>query len=312
MNIRRVLALAVLVALLAAAGAALWRSAQDPHRDVAGRLASGLSCPSCAGETVADSRSPMAAAMRTTIDEQLAGGRTPEQVRDWFVQRYGPEIIADPPWSGIGALLWILPAVTLLAGLALAVRTATRPRSSSHTGAAHEPSTGTDEPAGGKDPAVTRRAWDVSALVLVGLVALVAVGAARTASEPNPAPPAERATSSPSGEVAERLARGSRLEAQAEFAAAAQAYGEAAELRDEPAIRLRQAFALLRAERAAEAARIARGVLVDLPEDPEALLVLGLAQRADGSPSATRTLRKFLKRAPEHPAAPDIRRLISG
>jgi hypothetical protein len=41
-----------------------------------------------------------------------------------------------------------------------------------------------------------------------------------------------------------------------------------------------------------------------------ALLVLGLAQRDAHDPAATSTLRTFLAVAPNHPAAPQVRRLL--
>jgi hypothetical protein len=52
-------------------------------------------------------------------------------------------------------------------------------------------------------------------------------------------------------------------------------------------------------------------VLATVPDSPDALLVLGLAQRQSDRAQAEVTLRRFLTAAPEHPAAPEIRRLLA-
>jgi hypothetical protein len=47
------------------------------------------------------------------------------------------------------------------------------------------------------------------------------------------------------------------------------------------------------------------------PHQALSLLVLGLAQRSMNLPSADATLRRFLRVAPHHPAAPQVRRLLA-
>jgi cytochrome c-type biogenesis protein CcmH len=107
------LALLAVALLFLGAGTGVWRSAA-PRTETAGTIAAGLLCPACQGESVAQSQSPMAAAMRDTIAQQLAAGRSPDQVRQWFVDRYGAQILTDPPHGGLGVLLWLIPAAALL------------------------------------------------------------------------------------------------------------------------------------------------------------------------------------------------------
>ncbi|PZR52950.1 hypothetical protein DNL40_09870 [Xylanimonas oleitrophica] len=117
---RRTVLAALVVAMLAAVGvvgALVLPSPGDAHADQVRAVAGSLRCPSCMGEDVADSASPLAESMRLVVAEQLAAGRTPGEVREWFARAYGDEVLLDPPRRGLGWLLWAAP----LAVVALAV-----------------------------------------------------------------------------------------------------------------------------------------------------------------------------------------------
>ncbi|MGV9806824.1 cytochrome c-type biogenesis protein CcmH [Micromonospora chersina] len=297
MRWRRALVALVLATLAAAAGAALARSAggpgrQDPVRDVS----AGLRCPACQGESVADSRSPIAAAMRQVVADQVAQGRDGAEIRRWFVQRYGADVLTDPPARGVRLLLWGVPVLALLAGGYAALRTL-RP------GAARTGSVPTGSAAPGTpDARSARRAWRVASVGVVALVASVAIVADRLD------PPARPAPADP---VAVALQLAHDLETQDRYDAAAQMYQEALRDRPDDGVRLRLAFALLRAGDGAAAQRTARDVLAREPDSPDGLLVLGLAQRNSRSVEADDTLRRFLAVAPAHPAAAEVRRLLA-
>ena len=53
------------------------------------RVASELRCPVCQGLSIEDSPSDMARDMRGIVKEQLAEGKTPEEVKEYFVRGYG-------------------------------------------------------------------------------------------------------------------------------------------------------------------------------------------------------------------------------
>jgi cytochrome c-type biogenesis protein CcmH len=109
----------LVVGLLAVAGA--W--AQQPARPISEQavhdIASELRCVVCQNLSVADSPSEMAAQMRALVRERLAAGESREQVIQYFVDRYGDWILLSPRRSGFTAIVWVLPVIGLVAGLAV-------------------------------------------------------------------------------------------------------------------------------------------------------------------------------------------------
>jgi cytochrome c-type biogenesis protein CcmH len=71
--------------------------------------------------------------MRAIVREQLQSGKSPEEIKNFFVSKYGEWVLLKPKTTGISALLWILPYVVLIAGVAAALwfahRWATKPKS---------------------------------------------------------------------------------------------------------------------------------------------------------------------------------------
>lgn len=126
------LALLGVVALILVAiglGTQLQRASTLDER--ARNLAGELRCPVCQGLSIADSPAPLAEQMRRIVWEQLAAGATDEDVRDFFVARYGTWILLAPPAEGRDLLLWLAPGVFVLLGL---IAVALRSRSHTHGG----------------------------------------------------------------------------------------------------------------------------------------------------------------------------------
>jgi cytochrome c-type biogenesis protein CcmH len=84
-------------------------------------LAAELRCVVCQNLSVADSPSEMAQQMRAVVREQLEAGKTPQEVRDFFVSKYGEWVLLKPKTSGVSLLLWVLPYVALAAGVIIAL-----------------------------------------------------------------------------------------------------------------------------------------------------------------------------------------------
>ena len=91
-----------------------------------------IMCPVCPAETIDQAQVEISFQMRAVIREMLAEGKPREEILDYFVDRYGPDILAAPPKSGANLLAWILPIVGVAAGLGalfLVVRAMTNARS---------------------------------------------------------------------------------------------------------------------------------------------------------------------------------------
>ncbi|MCY4486090.1 MAG: cytochrome c-type biogenesis protein CcmH [Deltaproteobacteria bacterium] len=83
-------------------------------------ISSELRCVVCQNLSVADSPAEMAVQMRGIVREQLQAGKTPDEVRAYFVSKYGEWVLLAPTAQGFNLTVWILPFVVLLAGLAFA------------------------------------------------------------------------------------------------------------------------------------------------------------------------------------------------
>ena len=94
--------------------------------DSEARLAASLRCMVCQNQTLAESNAPLAADMRRQIRDQLSQGRSEQQIKEFFEQRYGAFVRYDPPFMASTWLLWLAPFVLLAAGFAAMWRIVSR------------------------------------------------------------------------------------------------------------------------------------------------------------------------------------------
>lgn len=88
--------------------------------DRAEGIASRLRCPVCQTVSVAESPSEQARDMREIIAQQVAEGRSDEEIFAYFVASYGEWVIIEPPARGDTLALWLLPPAAVLVGVILA------------------------------------------------------------------------------------------------------------------------------------------------------------------------------------------------
>lgn len=101
--------------------------AAETHLDEDVRaIALDLRCPVCQNLSVGDSPSELAQEMRQLIREQLQQGKTPGEVLDYFVARYGEWILLAPPKRGFNLVIWLFPVVLVPAGIVVVYLAARR------------------------------------------------------------------------------------------------------------------------------------------------------------------------------------------
>lgn len=88
-------------------------------------LSETIECPTCDGQSVADSSSAVARNIRTEVARRIEAGESDEEIRDYIGGLYGEERLLTPSRSGVAGLVWFLPValfVLAIGGLAAAFR----------------------------------------------------------------------------------------------------------------------------------------------------------------------------------------------
>ena len=81
-------------------------------------IAKSVRCPTCRGQSVADSDAPAAANVRKDIERRVADGQSNDDIRSALAARFGDSILLTPPRDGVAGLVWVLPVIALVAALA--------------------------------------------------------------------------------------------------------------------------------------------------------------------------------------------------
>ena len=88
-------------------------------------LAEQFACPVCEGQSVAQSDSEAAKAIRAEIDKRIDEGQTDAQITTFLIGAYNESISLKPRATGVVGLVWITPVVafvTAVAGLVVVFR----------------------------------------------------------------------------------------------------------------------------------------------------------------------------------------------
>lgn len=127
---RRALAAALLSLTLAATGALAVQPDEilkDPALEARARaLSRELRCMVCQNQSIDDSDAPLARDLRVLVRDRLMAGDSDEAVLGYLTARYGDFVLLKPRFGWHTALLWLLPAILLAAGLAIVVAGALR------------------------------------------------------------------------------------------------------------------------------------------------------------------------------------------
>jgi len=125
-------AVVLLLALLSAPAVTTVSRAQPPHNTEvetfsnpalesrARHLQRQLRCLVCQGESIDESNSDFSADIRHLVRQQIAAGKSDQQIQDFLVARYGDFILMKPPVQPDTWLLWLAPFLVLGAGASVA------------------------------------------------------------------------------------------------------------------------------------------------------------------------------------------------
>ena len=108
-----------LIALLLVAAPALAQemTLPDPVEEQRARdLSREIRCVVCQSQSIADSDADIAKELRVLIREQIAAGKSDDEIRAYLVARYGDFVLFKPPFKASTLVLWIGPFAILIAG----------------------------------------------------------------------------------------------------------------------------------------------------------------------------------------------------
>jgi len=130
-TIQLIMAGLILAGLLAAAPAVLAQDDGDAPPDgvtddEVNAIAKQLYCPVCDNIPLDVCGTAACADWRDEIRAMLAEGRSEDEIKTYFVDRYGRRVLATPQREGIDLLVWILPPLGVLAGAVVLILTIRR------------------------------------------------------------------------------------------------------------------------------------------------------------------------------------------
>jgi cytochrome c-type biogenesis protein CcmH len=115
------LLLAFVLFLLAAPAFAISDPAEElpnPQQEArAEEIGRQLRCLVCQNESIEDSGADLARDLRRIVRQQVAAGKSDQEVIAWLVARYGNFVRLRPPFEASTVLLWFSPALALAVGI---------------------------------------------------------------------------------------------------------------------------------------------------------------------------------------------------
>ena len=141
---RAIAALLTAAALVAVSTPVASAATAPPQRARVNQMYELLMCTLC-HESLAVAQSPQSYSERGLVREYVSEGLTVKQIEKRMVAQYGPAVLAQPPKHGFSLLVYIVPPLVVVGGIALLIYTV--PRWRRRTAAAREATRGPTEPA---------------------------------------------------------------------------------------------------------------------------------------------------------------------
>ncbi len=120
MLVKRIIPILILGFVLAMVEANVVAAQQPtPSDDEVNAIARQLYCPVCENTPLDVCPTPACHDWRELIRQMLAEGKSPDQIKQYFVDHYGARVLSAPPAAGFNWLIYIVPPVAFLLGVFL-------------------------------------------------------------------------------------------------------------------------------------------------------------------------------------------------
>lgn len=94
----------------------------DPAMEAQARVfMRDVRCVVCQSQSIDESDAEIAAQLRNAIREQMAAGKSPDEIRAFLVARYGDFVLLKPPFKASTLLLWGGPFLLVAIGIGFIV-----------------------------------------------------------------------------------------------------------------------------------------------------------------------------------------------
>jgi cytochrome c-type biogenesis protein CcmH len=116
----------ILIWIVSVSAGLMWLAAtparaQGPKiDDEVNRIAKTLYCPVCPNTPLDICNTQACVDWRNDIKRLLQEGKNEQQIREYFVVRFGPQVLGAPPAEGFNWLAYVLPVIGILLGVLIA------------------------------------------------------------------------------------------------------------------------------------------------------------------------------------------------
>jgi cytochrome c-type biogenesis protein CcmH len=93
-----------------------------PSDDEVNAIARQLFCPICENTPLDVCPTQACHDWRELIRQMLAQGKSPNEIKQYFVDHYGARVLAVPPTTGLTWLIYVVPPIAFLIGVFLLFR----------------------------------------------------------------------------------------------------------------------------------------------------------------------------------------------
>lgn len=116
---KNILGIIILFLLLAGVTGSGLAQGSDPTDDEVNAIARQLYCPVCENIPLDACGTAACEQWRGIIRDKLAEGWTEDQIKSYFVEQYGDRVLAEPPREGFNLLIYVVPLLAFLVGVAM-------------------------------------------------------------------------------------------------------------------------------------------------------------------------------------------------